>query len=129
MWQKRKYIGGAVVICIALGFLLFTGLNSCSVYYYTVGELLEKGETKFGENVRVSGTIVGNSIAYDPGKPELRFAITDETASLHVIYLGERPHTFDEDKDIVVEGELNSDGIFQADKLVMKCASKYESED
>lgn len=129
MVRRRKYLFGAMVVCIALGILIFTGLNSCSVYYYTVSEILEKAESKYGDTVRVSGSIVSESVTYDPDKPELRFIITDDSATLPIIFQDERPHTFEENKDVVVEGEIKPDGVFEAHKLVMKCASKYEAED
>ncbi len=129
MLRKKKYIISGVAICVALGILIFAGLNSCSVYYYTVSEIIEKGEDKYGDNVRVSGNVVGNSVEWDAQQSELRFAIADESSSLPVIYEGTMPHTFAENKEIVVEGEYTADGIFYADELVMKCTSKYESED
>ena len=129
MLRRKKYIISGVAICVALSILIFAGLNSCSVYYYTVSEIIEKGEAKYGENVRVSGNVVEDSIDWDAQKPELRFAIADESSSLPVIYIGTMPHTFEANKEIVVEGEYNADGVFHADELVMKCTSKYESED
>ena len=129
MLRKKKYIVGSAAICVALGILIFTGINSCSVYYYTVSEIIEKGEDKYGDNVRVSGNIVEDSIDWDAQITELKFAIADESSSLSVVYKGTMPHTFEENKEIVVEGEYGADGIFHADKLVMKCATKYEPEE
>ncbi len=129
MQRRKRYIFGGAAICIALGVLLYTGLSSCSVYYYTVSEILEEGEAKYGENVRVSGTIVGSSIEWDFIGPELRFLITDGLTTLPVIYEDEMPHTFEADKEVVLEGKLDFDGFFYADDIVMKCASKYEGQD
>lgn len=118
-----------MIICAAIGILVFTGLNSCAVYYYTVSELVEEGKVEYGESIRVSGKVIGSSIKWDTSKPELRFDITDESSSLSVIYEGELPHTFEEDKNIIIKGKYSPDGTFHATKLTMKCASKYTPED
>ena len=127
--RKKKYLIGGIILIVALGFLFYNLMSDSLTYYYTVGELLEQGEDKYGDNVRVSGNIVDDSIRWDPAASEFWFTITDESASLPVVYKDNAPHTFEEDKAIVVEGKYMSDGIFHADKLVMKCASKYEAEE
>jgi cytochrome c-type biogenesis protein CcmE len=58
----------------------------------------------------------------------VRFAVTDGTRSVPVIYAREVPDTFKEEGDVVVEGMLNADGVFAAHHLLAKCPSKYEKE-
>ena len=38
------------------------------------------------------------------------------------------PDTFQADREVVVEGTLDESGVFRADTLLTKCASKYESD-
>jgi cytochrome c-type biogenesis protein CcmE len=58
----------------------------------------------------------------------LRFTIVDLEGdeNLPVVYQGVVPDTFRVGNEVVIEGQLNSDGIFQADTLMPKCPSKYE---
>jgi cytochrome c-type biogenesis protein CcmE len=50
----------------------------------------------------------------------------DGGESLPVIYQGVVPDTFKVGNEVVVEGTLKSNGIFQAYTLMPKCPSKYE---
>ena len=127
--MRKRFIIGGVVLCIAVGYLLYTVLSGSLTYYVTVTELMEQGDAAYEERVRVSGMVTGSSVDLDTAENTLRFTITDDTASLPVLYEGLVPHTFAENKDIVIEGKYNPDGIFHASSLVMKCASKYDPED
>ena len=129
MKKKRKIIVSAAILIVAFGFLLYSLISDSLTYYYTTGELIAEGESLYGKNIRVSGNVVADSIKWDPSKPELNFTITDETAILQVVFADEMPHTFDENRGVVIKGEYKSDGIFYADEIMMKCASKYEAED
>ncbi|NIV47932.1 MAG: hypothetical protein GWN46_14570, partial [Gammaproteobacteria bacterium] len=53
----------------------------------------------------------------------------DGAATLAVHYHGIIPDTFVDGADVVVEGQLQSDGVFSAHTLLAKCPSKYESAD
>ena len=57
-------VGGAVVVA-ALAYFAFMAFQSATVYYYTVGELQERGATAAGETVRVSGKLVDGSFSRD----------------------------------------------------------------
>jgi len=127
--MRKKFIIGGLVLLIAFGFLLYTLIDNSLSYYVTVSELLADGSNKYGDNVRVNGTVKEGSIEWDPGIPELKFTLADEQATLPVIYHGAIPHDLTDGKDIVVNGKYTSEGILQASKLVMKCASKYEAAD
>ena len=126
---KKKYLISALIMILAFGFLLYSLISDSLTYYYTTSEIIEEGESVYGKDIRISGSIVTDSIKWDPSKPELNFIITDEHAVLPVIYAKEMPHTFDEDKEVIIRGEYKSDGVFYADEIMMKCASKYEPED
>jgi cytochrome c-type biogenesis protein CcmE len=44
-----------------------------------------------------------------------------------VVYRGIIPDTFSDSVEVVVEGRLDSNGVFQATTLLAKCASRYEA--
>lgn len=127
--MRRRFIIGGIILFFAMGFLIFTVIDDSLSYYVTVSELLEEGSDRYGESVRVSGTVVEGSIEWTPEDNELKFDIAEEDATLPIVYKGDVPHTLTAGKGLVVKGKYNQDGIFHATKLTMKCASKYEAED
>lgn len=129
MAGRKKYILGGLIVAAALGVLLFFGLSSCSIDYYTVGELLEKGSSIYGEKVQVSGSIVEGSVDWNAEALHLKFVIAEENQELAVNYDGARPDAFAEEKDVLVRGRLEPDGIFHASSLTFQCPSKYASGD
>ena len=60
---------------------------------------------------------------------DVGFNMTDGEATLAVYYRGIIPDTFVDGADVVVEGQLQPDGVFAAHTLLAKCPSKYESAD
>jgi cytochrome c-type biogenesis protein CcmE len=60
------------------------------------------------------------------GNSALEFTIMEGGKSLPVIYRGMVPDTFRAGREIVIEGHLDSGGVFQADTILTKCPSKYE---
>lgn len=46
---------------------------------------------------------------------------------IQVQYHGSIPDNFVEEGEVVVEGRLDTSGIFQADMLMTKCESKYKA--
>ena len=59
----------------------------------------------------------------------VRFVMTDGGASMPVNYHGIIPDTFVDGADVVVEGQIDGSGTFQAHTLLAKCPSKYEAAD
>ncbi len=112
---------------LAIGYLGFIGFQSSATYYYEVSEFMEQGSSIYGENVRVNGPVAPGSVEQEAQGTILRFTITDVEVeqNLPVVYRGVVPDTFKVGNEVVVEGYLNSDGIFQANTLVAKCPSKY----
>jgi len=45
-----------------------------------------------------------------------------------VAYPGIKPAMFAEGREVIVEGNVESGGVFHADTLMTKCPSKYEAE-
>lgn len=132
MLKKWRYPIGGVVVLGALVFLLFSVFQSYSTYYYTIGELKDHGQSIHGEKVRVAGEVAEGSIEYDVEKRMLTFIITDgevagEEESLPVAYEGVRPSNFDDGVEVVAEGSYGPTGVFDADQIITRCPSRYES--
>ncbi|MFC2070082.1 cytochrome c maturation protein CcmE [Chloroflexota bacterium] len=55
--------------------------------------------------------------------------MTEGGENMKIVYRGARPSGFKVDSNILVEGKYDSEGIFRASQIIMKCPSKYELED
>lgn len=128
--KRKKFLIGGVIVGLALGYLGYNVFMGAATYYYEVGELLEQGNPVYGETVRVNGDVAPGSLEQESAGRILRFTLVDIEGeqSLPVVYQGVVPDTFKVGNEVVIEGQLNSDGVFQADTLTPKCASKYVPE-
>lgn len=122
---KKKFLIGGVIILLAISYLGYIGFKGSATYYYTISELMEQSGSIQGNNVRITGQVASDSVERELGGLKLRFTISDGRNSLPVVYNGAVPDTFKADSDVVVEGRLNSEGVFQAETIVTKCPSKY----
>lgn len=148
--RVKFFIGGALIVA-AVVYLIASTLQSTSQYFLTVQELHDKGASMVGREVRVSGAIIGDSIQYDPDTLTLKFtiahtpgdqaevdaqgglaevlhaAVNDPTrARLDVIYEGVKPDLMQHEAQAIMTGRVDSDGVFHADELLLKCPTKYE---
>ncbi len=131
MLKKKRFIIGGIIVVLALSYLGYTSFQGAATYYYTVDELVTQGSSIYGENVRVSGQVTPGSLEQETTGLILRFTITDVDTedNLPVIYRGVVPDTFKVGNEVVIEGYLNSDDIFQANTLLAKCPSRYVPQD
>lgn len=131
MLKKRQFLIGGVIVFLAIGYLAYAGFQSSATYYYTVSELAAQKSSVNGENVRVNGRVAAGSVDQDTKERTLRFTIVDVVGedSLPVVYRGIAPDTFKAGRDVVIEGYLNSAGVFQANTILTKCPSKYVSKE
>jgi len=110
-------------VVAAIGYLIFTGFQSTSVYYLTVSELKAKGPGVGA--VRVAGIVQANSIQRSSNDSTVKFTIADAGGSMPVVYTGMVPDIFGPGIQVVVEGHYTSGGLFQATTLLAKCPSKF----
>ena len=127
--KRRKFLIGGIIISMAISYLGFTGFQSSATYYLTVGEFFEQGNLIYGENIRVNGLVDPGSIVKEPLGRTMKFTVTEEDKTLPVVYQGIVPDTFKTGINVVVEGTVDSDGVFQAHTLLPKCPSRYEAQE
>ncbi len=125
---RIKLIGAGLVIAAAATFLAFSGMREGWVYFLPVDEFVES-QARWGERVRLHGKVGDNNMQVDRAGLKADFDLCGPTKSLHVAYTGVVPEMFDQGRDVVVEGRRDASGVFVADTLMTKCASKYESSD
>ena len=124
---KLLVAGGAIVLGIA--YLIVTALQTSTVYYITVGELLARGPAGGGQPVRLAGDVVPGSVEKIDAGLAIRFLVHDGSGQMPVYYKGGPvPDIFGDEVQVVVEGKVGPDGTFQAATLLAKCPSKFETE-
>jgi cytochrome c-type biogenesis protein CcmE len=117
------------VLLAGVGYLVLTALQTSTVYYLTVREVLEKGPAVQGQPVRVAGDVAPGSVRQEDAGLGIRFTVTDGSGQIPVYYRGKPvPDIFGEEVQVVVEGKIGSDGTFVATTLLAKCPSKFESD-
>jgi cytochrome c-type biogenesis protein CcmE len=126
--KQLKFVGGALLIVLTLGYLGFSGFTESMAYYQTVSELYAAKDSYYDKRLRVSGDVVPGSIVREG--TDLKFVIQHENQTLPVHYVGTDPvpDTFRDYATAVVDGKYGRDGLFTAEGLQAKCASKYEKE-
>ena len=148
---RTKFIVGGVLILAAVIYLIFSATKANAEFFLTVDELKAKGATLTGQNVRISGAVVGNTIQYDPNSLTLTFDVAQvpgdqkevdaegglaavlhaadidpNRARLKIIYSGPKPDLLKDEAQAIMTGHLDSNGVFHADELLLKCPTKYQ---
>ncbi len=129
MRRKTKVVLCLSVIVACLVYLVVSGFQGASVFFFTVSELQAKEATIGGQRVKVAGKVVDGSIEQDKGTMKVSFQAEEGGHILPVTYKGIVPDTFKDGAEVVVEGKSGADGVFHADVLLAKCPSKYEGLD
>ena len=132
MRNSRFYIG-LVGVAMVVTFLIWTGFDKAMVYYLTPVELMAKAaddDTFHDIGVKVSGRVVKGSYQKGEGAFEHHFSVVDlerDDAHFRVEYRDILPDTFSDETEVVVEGRLRRDGVFEATTVLTKCGSRYEA--
>lgn len=121
---NAKFLVGGVILALAVAYLVYTGLQSSSMYYLTIAEV-QAGAANDSQ-VRVNGKVVAGSIDWDAKTMIAHFTIADGPATLPVVYKGTLPDAFVPDADVIVEGRYVQGQPFDAKDILTKCPSKYE---
>jgi len=112
-----------LAISMVVAVISFGGAVSKHV---TVREAMQSA----GRTVQVPGRIVEGSVRYDPGSSSLRFTVSDmrdASIRMDVVYARPKPENFDAATSVEAVG-MYRDGVFRAERLLVKCPSKYRDE-
>ena len=127
--KQLKFAIGSAVIILTLSYLAYSGYQESKTYYRTVPELYAMKDTAYDLRLQVSGDVVSGSIKRE-GKA-VNFVIGEgQPQTLTVKYVGKDPlpDTLINHATAMATGKLGRDGVFIADTMLAKCASKYEKE-
>ncbi|OGO40603.1 MAG: hypothetical protein A2Z03_03980 [Chloroflexi bacterium RBG_16_56_8] len=125
---KLKFIIGGLLILGAIAYVTLSSFQSNAIYYLNLKEVNAQRASLVGQPLRVNAPLDKSSIQFDDKTLILKFNLKDENYVLPVVYKGVKPDTFEQGESVVAEGRLGADGVFQANTILVKCPSKYESE-
>jgi cytochrome c-type biogenesis protein CcmE len=126
MSHKAARIGATtLVLATVFGILLYTTLGESMQYYKYVDEVAASPDEWTGKKLQVHGYVVPGSIGRKRDRLEYQFDIQRNGKTLRAYYSGIVPDTFKADSEVVLTGQLTSDG-FMATDMTAKCPSKYE---
>jgi cytochrome c-type biogenesis protein CcmE len=129
----RKYGKFAILMAVIIGSLLWiatASVASSKTYYVTIPELRKMGGEASTKRVRVGGDVQADSIVRAPGVVKFNLVQAEpgkESLILPVVYEGRDPlpDTFKDGAQALAGGRLDSVGVFHAQEIQAKCASKY----
>jgi len=124
--NRTILIAGLLLIAGGFGYLLYGGIGENLVYFLEPSELLSKGETAYGEPVRLGGQVVAGTVKWDAEAIDLRFTLTDGKEQVEVHSKKAPPQMFREGQGVVVEGKLNRSGVFESHNLMVKHSNEYQ---
>jgi cytochrome c-type biogenesis protein CcmE len=125
--EKKLAVAGTVVIAATM-YMAYLGATAGWQYYLTAEECLANARDLAGNRLRVSGRIVSGTLRISAGRDTAEFALAAPQDRLRVVCRGPLPDNLAEASDVVVEGRLDENGLLRGDKVLTRCASKYESQ-
>jgi cytochrome c-type biogenesis protein CcmE len=131
--MKKIQIFGLIIIAVAIGIIVTTaGDASTYVDFTKAKEMAADGD---GESIHVVGKLKKDAtgqileMEYQPQIDPNYFAFTlidNNNVAQKVVYKNSKPQDFDKSEQVVVIGKMQN-GTFSAEKILMKCPSKYEN--
>lgn len=119
--MKKSSIIGMVIIAIAIGVIISTYADSS-----TYGSFADAQETQ--KELHVVGKLnKSKEMVYNPEKDANYFSfymVDNKGKECKVEFTGTKPQDFERSEQIVLTGQMQN-GAFHADKILMKCPSKY----
>lgn len=122
-----------LVVGLALGYMVYAAFPGNALYFMTVNEFMEREEAQDGRIVRVSGKLVDGSFQREANSINASFRLVDEGTGLAgeillASYVGVLPDLFfNPHSEIILQGSYGPGQVFEADTILVKCPSKYQS--
>ncbi len=119
-----------LLFVFGIGYMVYSGVSSDSVYFLNVSEALAQEKTQTPLSARIFGTVANNSIERPQDGLGASFILEDyenKAQTIQVKYKGVVPDTFTNGSEVIIEGSMQ-DTVFTAKTLMTKCPSKYQKE-
>ncbi|WP_428035230.1 cytochrome c maturation protein CcmE [Amphritea sp.] len=108
---------------IAVGLVMYA-LNQNINLFYSPTDIVEHKAPE-GTRIRAGGMVVEGSVKRDPQSLMVSFEVTDFVHKVPVTFTGILPDLFREGQGIVAQGEMNSEGVFEAVEVLAKHDENY----
>jgi cytochrome c-type biogenesis protein CcmE len=112
----------AVVVAIGVGYFMVSSMHGSADYYQTIQQMRAHPPTT--SQVSVEG-VVQNGVERSDGGFKVRFVMADGKDRMPVTYQGTLPEIFRPGIQVVVQGKVDQDGVFDANQLQAKCPSHF----
>jgi len=120
--KSVKVIIGLLIITPVVAHLAYSlWRGSLTGYYLTVDEALSQASSPAA--MRVAGKVAPGSLEW--GGQQLHFTLTEGGQTLPVVYPGPAPDLLGPGRTAIVESWLKADGVFVANRLILKCPHTY----
>ena len=80
MGTNGKFIVAGLMLIAAVSYLIVSGTANSAHYFLTVEELRAMGNEAIAHSFTISGVVLGDTLTYDPSKPQVLFAIAQVPA-------------------------------------------------
>tara|TARA_B100000941_G_C28463136_1_gene531922 strand:- start:953 stop:1357 length:405 start_codon:yes stop_codon:yes gene_type:complete len=131
--MKKSHIIGIVIIAMAMGIILTTA-GDASIYV-TFEEAKRRESDGDRSKIHVVGklkkTKLDEVVDIVPSEDQLSFTfvmLDENEAEQKVFHPNPIPQDFDRSEQVVVVGSYQKD-LFIADKILLKCPSKYQGDE
>jgi len=123
--KKRLTIILALVFgsSIAIGLTLYALEQNINLFYSA--SQIAAGEAPKNTRMRAGGMVVEGSVERSKKSLEVTFKLTDYEQEVKVVFTGILPDLFREGQGIIAQGELDANGVFQADEVLAKHDENY----
>jgi cytochrome c-type biogenesis protein CcmE len=136
MKRQQIQIGmGVAVILGAISYMAYAGMSSNLNYFVTIPEMQAMGSKAHKSSLHLEGFVKPQTIAQSGS--HVTFVLTEfeshnpkaagaaQTITVQYDGIEPPPDTFKGDAQAVAIGTWGQDGVFHANQLQAKCASKY----
>ena len=132
----NRFIIGPLIIVAAFAWLVATGIRSNTLRAVPVHELRAADGSPHsfvGQRLRVVGYVAPEKVRVEPvsttsGMVNVNhFAVVDKGQRVAVEYRDALPDTFKPGGPVQVDGVYGAPGLINAEHVLTKCPSKYES--
>lgn len=104
--------------------LVLSAIGENMLYFFSPSQI-HAGEGPEGRSIRVGGLVVDDSVKRQSNGVTVRFDLTDNAQTITVVYTGILPDLFREGQGIVAIGQIDGQGLLQADEVLAKHDENY----
>lgn len=124
---RKKRLMAVILILLGVSTaaaLILTAFEENILFYKSPTEI-SQGDYPKARNFRVGGMVKPGSIIKSETSLDVEFVVTDYAKDITVKYSGLLPDLFRDDQGMIAIGQLDSNGIFQAEEILAKHDESY----